>query len=1418
MATTAAADVNTALAIVPPEDVLQEVQLIRQQHDRAFSRWPPHVRLMWPFLPLRIALARLSRLDRLDVDSFDLELPQVELLAGGGKGERDRAYVGLTPSAASSDHLKAIWEALGEIFPECAECAEFHLTLGQLPSQEAATLVGALGSLRLSWRCSAVAVLACEGSGAPMRPVQWIALRERPPSSFGASLPLPSLAWRSLVEALPLQDAAKVARITRHQDVPGKAEWWCDLARAHFSTDSAHPLPAHAAGFSSLVGAAGYMASLCWTTLPDKAPSLSLCPGAEAMRRTSSSNVQTLPVPFGGAVRCVRHNSERLLVAGDASAKETGLALWSLGDLKEKPRFSKLRGHVRGVDLWEELLLVQAKGGSLLVHDLADPRAQPSALGKKEDGHVRDAQWMPGGSARALAAYESRVAILDVEAGGVDYLPLPLRSPSVCSVEAQVAVATSSACCLWDVRRSAVALEVPLSFSGACLAFARGSGLVVGGSGGLQLVDLRMGTTRPLAPVQLPASLREGNAEVQRLLTGHGCVTAQFEKALATWHLETGALLGWWEASRCLSVPTGAAEAAAAPWGLAAAGAGRLHVAMPGKPGPGAGKKFAAPKREAAKKATQAAPAPAQEPSRKLRTSEDVYHRILHDSVRFSPEEVAIGYEDRFLGPMEVKLLDFTPGGDIPFHRLFYFRRGEEILWDRKHRRDRVFGECAEAEADAPETVEAVRRAKVTAWKIEQGIIKVRGSGRGRRKATVAVDEAAGLRYSKDEGCWTCCPASSPARAKLRVLTLNVLFELYGDVETHMEARMSQMFQDLAAAELDVIALQEVTPFFAQALLAEVWVREGYWSSCGDDMASVDPSGQLILSRLPMRSVALARVSQHKSLVLATLATGSSRSAVVANLHLSADSKDARKDHRAEQLRACEAALGERLRPGDLGLLVGDFNASPEEEPPLLQLGLRDVWETNEEPGYTFDPLTNTVARRVVEAVGGSKTPRRLDRVYATPPTMAGTAGTAAWLWGTKPFSLETLEKEDWFISDHFGVLCEIEAADTEEHSGDLALAKLTPCEEILAPEILAALSLGESQAVELVLLGSTALGIADAGSDVDVLAACAGMSSAAYFAAAAAALQATGTAVEAAADAAVPLLRFQASGREVELQFVELPAPQLAHLRADAEDAYESLEALLFAGEAHGLSAALDAWALLRRVAQSGGAEGLGAFRGLAVAVKTWARRRQLLGTPWGFPGGFAWAQLAANEVERSFARLRESEDPARSLQESFFQHLATSQDLQGEPPKLWCPAGPQDRNALRTMTRTTARILQAQLTLAARGEADDGVFASPRFLLVGLGGGSECKPLLRRKAVTILLEVERCSQGTVWPLTDVHTTRGGAPCIVLGTGWAPTPGEVRALAQSLRALVAVSGLEIEVKVIPADSLSSEVPSCQPE
>ena len=32
-------------------------------------------------------------------------------------------------------------------------------------------------------------------------------------------------------------------------------------------------------------------------------------------------------------------------------------------------------------------------------------------------------------------------------------------------------------------------------------------------------------------------------------------------------------------------------------------------------------------------------------------------------------------------------------GGEIPFHRIYYFRRGSEVLWDRKHRLDRIFND-----------------------------------------------------------------------------------------------------------------------------------------------------------------------------------------------------------------------------------------------------------------------------------------------------------------------------------------------------------------------------------------------------------------------------------------------------------------------------------------------------------------------------------------------------------------------------------------------------------------------------------------------------------------------------------------------------------------------------------------------------
>lgn len=51
-----------------------------------------------------------------------------------------------------------------------------------------------------------------------------------------------------------------------------------------------------------------------------------------------------------------------------------------------------------------------------------------------------------------------------------------------------------------------------------------------------------------------------------------------------------------------------------------------------------------------------------------------------------------MGYWDRFKGMLEIPLLEFVSGGDVPWHRVYYFKRGREVMWDRNNRIDTIFG------------------------------------------------------------------------------------------------------------------------------------------------------------------------------------------------------------------------------------------------------------------------------------------------------------------------------------------------------------------------------------------------------------------------------------------------------------------------------------------------------------------------------------------------------------------------------------------------------------------------------------------------------------------------------------------------------------------------------------------------------
>ena len=75
----------------------------------------------------------------------------------------------------------------------------------------------------------------------------------------------------------------------------------------------------------------------------------------------------------------------------------------------------------------------------------------------------------------------------------------------------------------------------------------------------------------------------------------------------------------------------------------------------------------------------------------KLRTAHDVIHRWRLDEQQRQRGPVMIGYDDRIHGPMEISIEQYRTaddGGDMPEHRILYFRRVSpqerlgEILWD----------------------------------------------------------------------------------------------------------------------------------------------------------------------------------------------------------------------------------------------------------------------------------------------------------------------------------------------------------------------------------------------------------------------------------------------------------------------------------------------------------------------------------------------------------------------------------------------------------------------------------------------------------------------------------------------------------------------------------------------------------------
>lgn len=240
---------------------------------------------------------------------------------------------------------------------------------------------------------------------------------------------------------------------------------------------------------------------------------------------------------------------------------------------------------------------------------------------------------------------------------------------------------------------------------------------------------------------------------------------------------------------------------------------------------------------------------------------------------------------------------------------------------------------------------------------------------------------------------------------EIKCLTYNVLAD-----NVEIEKRTTALFKMFQESDADIIALQEVAPWFVELLLKEKWVKN-YHLPIEKDQVIVS-RGLLVLSKGPITKVTteLLPSRQHRAyLIVDTKIKGVDLKIGTCHLESPLESGETR----AQQLDIFFKILNQ----AENAILLGDFNFGDGEKPETEKIPTNffDIWlETNKDkPGFTWNIETSQMAKKGSFPNEGS---RRIDRILVKSKVLKS---KEAKIIGDEPLDTQ----KELYPSDHFGLI-----------------------------------------------------------------------------------------------------------------------------------------------------------------------------------------------------------------------------------------------------------------------------------------------------------------------------------------------------------------------------------------------------------